>query len=91
MTRSPPVRCATRSFEFEPDQMEFYCHDYWDGTSGVPWITGYHGKTGTGAVVGVIGGYKEGGDYEWASYSAYFGWPTLGTLPAGRKAAGVIG
>jgi V8-like Glu-specific endopeptidase len=76
-TDNGPVRCATRSFEFEPNQMEFYCHDYWDGTSGGPWITGYHGKNGTGTVIGVIGGYEEGGDYEWASYSAYFGWPTL--------------
>jgi hypothetical protein len=24
-------------------------------------------------VFGVIGGYELGGDYEWASYSAYFG------------------
>ena len=53
--------------------MEFYCHGFWAGTSGSPWIIGYNAKTGTGTVFGVIGGYQEGGDYEWASYSAYFG------------------
>ena len=53
--------------------MEFYCHGFWTGTSGGPWIIGYNAKHGTGTVFGVIGGYEEGGDYEWASYSAYFG------------------
>ncbi len=32
---------------------------------------------GTGTVFGVIGGYEEGGDYPWASYSVYFTGPTL--------------
>jgi V8-like Glu-specific endopeptidase len=76
-TDDAPVGCATKSFEFEATQMEFYCHDYWDGTSGGPWIFGYNARHGTGTVFGVIGGYEQGGDYEWASYSAYFGPPTL--------------
>jgi V8-like Glu-specific endopeptidase len=72
-TDNGPVRCLTKSFEFRVGQMEFYCHDYWYGTSGGPWIIGYNARTGTGTVCGVIGGYEQGGDYEWASYSAYFG------------------
>jgi V8-like Glu-specific endopeptidase len=72
-TDSAPVGCATRSFEFEPTQMEFYCHDYWDGTSGGPWILGYNARHGSGTVFGIIGGYEQGGNYEWASYSPYFG------------------
>jgi V8-like Glu-specific endopeptidase len=76
-TDDAPVGCVTKSFEFEATQMEFYCHDYWDGTSGGPWIFGYNARHGTGTVFGVIGGYEQGGDYEWASYSAYFGPPTL--------------
>jgi hypothetical protein len=72
-TDSKPVRCATRSFRFRTGQMEFYCHGFWTGTSGGPWIIGYNAKNGTGTVFGVIGGYELGGDYEWASYSAYFG------------------
>ena len=53
--------------------MEFYCYGFWTGTSGGPWISGYNAKNGTGTVFGVIGGYEQGGDYDWASYSAYFG------------------
>jgi V8-like Glu-specific endopeptidase len=68
-----PVRCSTWSFEFRPGQQEFYCHDFRDGTSGGPWISSYNASTGTGVVRGVIGGYEEGGYYEWASYSAHFG------------------
>jgi Trypsin len=68
-----PVRCATKSFRFRTGEMEFYCHGFWTGTSGGPWIIGYNTKHGTGTVFGVIGGYELGGDYEWASYSAYFG------------------
>jgi hypothetical protein len=68
-----PIRCATKGFRFRAGQMEFYCHGFRTGTSGGPWIIGYNGKKGTGTVFGVIGGYEEGGDYEWASYSAYFG------------------
>jgi V8-like Glu-specific endopeptidase len=86
-TDNGPVKCATTSFEFETDQLEFYCHDYWDGTSGGPWIVRYHGRSGSGIVFGVIGGYEQGGDYEWASYSAYFGWPTLELFLQASQAA----
>jgi len=89
-----PVRCVTKSFRFRPGQMEFYCHGFWAGTSGGPWIIGYNAKTGGGTVFGVIGGYQAGGDYEWASYSAYFGSAARTLyqqadrqLPAGRPPA----
>ena len=72
-TDGDPIRCATKSFRFRVGQMEFYCHGFWTGTSGGPWILGYNAKNGTGTVFGVIGGYELGGKYEWASYSAYFG------------------
>jgi hypothetical protein len=72
-TDAEPVRCATTSFRFRTGQMEFYCYGFWTGTSGGPWISGYNAKNGTGTVFGVIGGYEQGGDYDWASYSAYFG------------------
>ena len=72
-----PIKCASRSFEFEPGQMEFYCNDFQDGTSGGPWILGFGPHRGSGTVFGVIGGYEQGGDYPWASYSVYFSQPTL--------------
>jgi V8-like Glu-specific endopeptidase len=70
---SRPVECATHSLEFGPTQIRFYCHDYRDGTSGSPWIVRYNGGTGTGVVIGTIGGYQLGGIYDWESYSSYFG------------------
>ncbi len=82
-----PIRCATKGFRFRPGQMEFYCHGFWTGTSGGPWIIGYDAKNGTGTVFGVIGGYEEGGDYEWASYSAYFGSATKILFEQAERAA----
>jgi hypothetical protein len=84
-TDNEPVRCATGSFKFRTNQMEFYCHDYKDGTSGGPWIIGYNAKTGTGTVFGVIGGYEEGGEYDWASYSAFFGVDARSLFEAAEK------
>ena len=67
-----PVRCANHSLRFRAGQMVFYCHGYWNGTSGGPWVIGFTSR-GTGTLFGVIGGYQDGGDYEWASYSPVFG------------------
>jgi hypothetical protein len=86
-TGNEPIKCHTTSFKFRTNQMEFYCNDYNDGTSGGPWIIGYNAKTGTGTVFGVIGGYEEGGDVSWASYSAYFGVDTRDLFEAAEKAA----
>lgn len=71
-TDSAPIVCATSSFYAMPSQDEFYCNNYNDGTSGGPWILGLNPVTGTGTVFGDIGGYEQGGDYPWASYSAYY-------------------
>ena len=76
-TDDQPIGCATTSFEFETGQMEFYCNRFWDGTSGGPWILHLNPVTGSGTVVGDIGGYEQGGDYPWASYSPYYSGPIL--------------
>ena len=80
-----PLRCHVRSFKFRARQQEFYCHDFWIGTSGGPWITGFNAATGTGTVHGVIGGYQEGGRHEWASYSPYFGSQAAALYRAAEK------
>ena len=72
-----PIMCRTQSFYAMPDQQQFNCHGYYDGTSGGPWLTDYNPATGSGTVIGDIGGYETGGDYEYTSYSPYFGLPTL--------------
>jgi V8-like Glu-specific endopeptidase len=53
-------------------QLVFDCGGYPDGTSGGPFLTHVSRKTGTGKVIGVIGGYQAGGDTPSISYSARF-------------------
>jgi V8-like Glu-specific endopeptidase len=67
-----PIKCRTRSFLAMPHQLQFNCHGYTDGTSGGPWFIDYDSRTGSGTIIGDIGGYHEGGDYEYTSYSPYF-------------------
>jgi hypothetical protein len=67
-----PVKCESRSYQFRVGQMVFFCRDFRTGTSGGPWVLGFT-RRGTGTLFGVIGGYQEGGRYDWASYSPVFG------------------
>jgi hypothetical protein len=67
-----PVMCRTKSFYARPDQQEFLCDGYTNGASGGPWITGFNTRTGTGTVIGDIGGYQQGGDLAWTGFSPYF-------------------
>ena len=65
-----PIECRALAFE-ETDAgapwARFNCPNYQDGTSGGPWII-----AGTNRVIGVIGGYEQGGDSPDWSYSAIF-------------------
>ena len=70
---SEPVQCANWSTVFSPTQLEFDCGGYTDGTSGGPFLTDVATATGQGIVVGVIGGYEQGGDTPSVSYSSAFG------------------
>jgi V8-like Glu-specific endopeptidase len=72
-TDSQPIICDTNSVYGDiPDQELFYCNNYNDGTSGGPWIIGLNQTTGSGVVFGDIGGYDQGGDYPYYSYSSYY-------------------
>ena len=71
-TDNDPIICQTKSFEFTPTQIEFYCNNYNDGTSGGPWIKDLDPLTGGGIVYGDIGGYEQGGNYPWQSFSPYY-------------------
>jgi V8-like Glu-specific endopeptidase len=68
-----PIRCANKVFDFSPTQLQFDCGGYTQGTSGSPLVAGVDPRTGTGTVVGVIGGYQLGGDTPQVSYAAKFG------------------
>jgi hypothetical protein len=43
-----------------------------DGTSGGPWFHPFDTKTDTGTVLGVTGGYEQGGDTDSPSYADFF-------------------
>ena len=68
-----PISCSGDSSGFSATQLQVYCTNYTSGTSGSGWITDYDPTTGSGSLVGVIGGYETGGDTPDVSYSPLFG------------------
>jgi V8-like Glu-specific endopeptidase len=72
-TSNQPVVCRNYLKEPMTDQLEFDCGGYPDGTSGGPFLTKVSAKSGQGTVIGVIGGYQQGGDTPQVSYSAVLG------------------
>jgi V8-like Glu-specific endopeptidase len=68
-----PIVCGNWTTRQSQDQLKFACQDFTGGTSGGPWITRFDPAARTGTIVGVIGGYQEGGDTPEMSYSPYFG------------------
>ncbi|WP_405011581.1 trypsin-like serine peptidase [Kitasatospora sp. NBC_01539] len=63
-----PLLCTNAVTAYSATQRRIECPGYPGGTSGGPWIS-----TRTGEVIGVIGGYQEGGDTPDVSYTACFG------------------
>lgn len=53
------------------------CGGFYGGTSGSPWLSDFDDDSGTGRIIGVIGGLNGGGpkgpDADRISYSPYFG------------------
>ncbi len=74
-----PLICQAHTRAFGAHQMQFDCAGYTDGTSGGPFLARYRAGTGQGIVIGVIGGFEQGGDTPAVSYSARFG-PSVRTL-----------
>jgi hypothetical protein len=52
--------------------MVFNCDNFTNGTSGGPFLADVDPRTGEGSVIGVIGGYENGGDTPNVSYSPRF-------------------
>jgi len=71
-TASSPVSCFNRTTQQSQYQMKIACQGFPGGTSGSPWLVRFDGTKGTGTVIGVIGGYQQGGDTADVSYSPYF-------------------
>ncbi len=72
-TANQPISCQSSLREPMDDQLEFDCGAYTDGTSGGPFLTQVDASTGQGQVIGVIGGYEQGGNTPQVSYSAVLG------------------
>jgi V8-like Glu-specific endopeptidase len=85
-TASQPVSCVNEAKVFSPTQLEFDCGGYTDGTSGGPFLADVSASSGQGTVIGVIGGYEQGGDTPQVSYSVAFG-PAVAVLYQSAKAA----
>jgi V8-like Glu-specific endopeptidase len=68
-----PVSCVNWTKAYSPTQLEFDCGGYPDGTSGGPFLADVSPATGQGTVIGVIGGFQQGGDTPQVSYSIVFG------------------
>jgi V8-like Glu-specific endopeptidase len=68
-----PVSCNNLARGFSSTQLEFDCGGFTDGTSGGPLLEDASPATGLGTVIGVIGGYEQGGDTPSVSYAARFG------------------
>jgi V8-like Glu-specific endopeptidase len=68
-----PISCVNWATSFSATQLQFDCDGYTDGTSGGPFLASASGASGQGTVIGVIGGYEQGGDTPNVSYAAAFG------------------
>ncbi len=72
-TTNQPITCQNWLSEPMAGQLEFDCGGYPDGTSGGPFLSAVDQTTGQGLVIGVIGGYQQGGNMPQVSYSAVLG------------------
>ncbi|MBV9380636.1 MAG: trypsin-like serine protease [Streptosporangiaceae bacterium] len=82
-----PVVCDNWTESFGSTQLEFDCGGYANGTSGGPFLAAVSSSSGQGIVIGVIGGYQQGGDTPSVSYSAVFG-PRVAALYQAAIASG---
>jgi V8-like Glu-specific endopeptidase len=83
-----PVWCVNWAKSFSPTQLEFDCGGYTDGTSGGPFLTNVSSVSGQGTVIGVIGGYEQGGLTPSVSYSSVFGTAVAALYQAAQAGAG---
>jgi V8-like Glu-specific endopeptidase len=67
-----PVSCANTALDFTSTQYEFACGGFTDGTSGSPLLADFSPLGRVDTVIGVIGGYEQGGYTPSVSYAARF-------------------
>ena len=67
------VSCDNTAHAFSATQFRFSCTGFSDGTSGGPLLADVSPADGLDTVIGVIGGYEQGGLTPQVSYSSRFG------------------
>jgi V8-like Glu-specific endopeptidase len=70
-----PIKCTAAASRLDLanyQQLVFDCGGYTGGTSGGPFLMDINRRTGDGAVIGVIGGFEQGGDLPNVSYASLF-------------------
>jgi V8-like Glu-specific endopeptidase len=72
------ISCRNVAMAFTQTQLQFDCGGFADGTSGSPLLANASAG-GAGTVIGVIGGYEQGGLTPSVSYAARFG-PSMTAL-----------
>lgn len=80
-----PISCVNWAQKFSATQLVFDCDRYTDGTSGGPFLAASN-ASGQGTILGVIGGYEQGGDTADVSYAPAFG-PAVTALYRHAEAA----
>ncbi|MFI0895867.1 trypsin-like serine peptidase [Streptomyces sp. NPDC020983] len=84
--RDLPVTCTTGTGRLgRRRQLRIVCDGFAGGTSGGPWLLGLDPRTGTGSVVGLIGGLDGGGPDDRTSYSPFFGDAVLSLYRAATR------
>lgn len=67
-----PIACLNWTTQYQV-YVKFACTGFYGGTSGSPFVTGFGKGNHDGTIVGVLGGYQEGGSTPDVSYSDYLG------------------
>ena len=68
-----PISCDNDALAYSATQFQFDCDGYTNGTSGGPFLSHVLSPGGPGIVIGVIGGFEQGGQTPSVSYAARFG------------------
>jgi V8-like Glu-specific endopeptidase len=71
--RAQPIVCQNGTSMLSATQRQFDCDGFTTGTSGSPFLVDPGGPGGVVTVIGVIGGYEQGGDSPNVSYAAALG------------------
>jgi V8-like Glu-specific endopeptidase len=66
------ISCVNTALAFSPTQYQFDCDGFTNGTSGSPLLANVGSAEGSDTVIGVIGGYEQGGLTASVSYAARF-------------------